>query len=134
VRWLGAVAAVALGVILAIPAFGYTDRSPRSGSGNEPYSPELIEFFAALPDDDERRISFSPLMIGFTSGDRLERPLDLIPVNEPCDPVRARARTGYVVVRPASLEILGGRALAPVCFRDEEPLLDGPNFKVFGPR
>jgi hypothetical protein len=85
--------ALVLGALLALPANGYMRRHARS----DVFAHGLSGWMAGRA-EDSRPVWSAPLVLATLTGDHLRRRLRPIPPGDGCPEVRARARTGYVVI------------------------------------
>ncbi len=79
-------------------------------------------------------ISFAPCEIASLAGPQFKHPLELIPADEPCSRLRARARHGWIVlVLNESIKGLTAPYDAPGCLIGQ-PFVDaGGDALIFGP-
>ena len=100
-------AALVLGALLAVPAAGYTKRHADAGV----FASGLVDWMSRQPDDSAPVYS-APGVVGPLAGDRLSRRLEPIPRGTGCAALRARARSGYVVLNVGAGSDANVRALA----------------------
>lgn len=127
---LAAAAAGAVALALAAPGFpGRYAESRNIGS-------ELVAWAQTRSDirDGSIPVAFAPAPVGVLAGDRLRHELELIPADERCERVLARARRGLVVIRRDPLDRFFHPFTAARCLRSQRPLYDdGREFRVYGP-
>jgi hypothetical protein len=90
---LVAAAAAMAGCALAVAAPGYLSRHAETGI----FDSGLVAYFDNRK-SDSRPVYFSGAINALVSGDRLQREVALLPVDESCFAVRRRRRTAWVVV------------------------------------
>jgi hypothetical protein len=101
------VAALGIGALLAVPASGYVARHAKS----RVFASGLSRWIAARG-DDARPVASAPIVVATLAGDRLRRRLRPIPERTTCAGIRARARTGYVVLYVGATPSARSTALA----------------------
>ena len=99
VRWAPVAGLLAFVVAGAVATDGYTARHADAGSPRVPFSP-VVDILADRSDfeDGSDRVSMAPGVSAMLAGDTLEHEVVLIPSDEPCSKVEARARDGWVVI------------------------------------
>jgi hypothetical protein len=131
-------AAAALAAIVAVGAGaaatdGYVERYVRA---NQPYPripyTDVVGLLAARPDfrDGSEPVYMAPGVSAMLAGDTFDHEVELIPREEPCARVEARARTGWVVI---------GDLVAPgvppytarQCFHGRRPVVELEGYRVF---
>ncbi len=124
-----AVVAAAAGALLVPAANGYVKRHARTGL----YDAEIVSWVSSLPgySDDRPTISIAPVMTGVLAGDRLQHRLELVPVRERCDRVRALPRQQWLVVHRNPLRIRG-RSNTQRCLAFVRPTHAGRTFRFYG--
>jgi hypothetical protein len=124
-------AAVVTVSLLALSAPGWLWRESFDGS----YEHALLRFMLTRPGfaTGHQPISFAPAVVASLAGWQLTHPIELIPAREPCYDVRARLRTGWVVLFPG--EYVAGITApfdAPACLAAEKPIYDAGGVVVYG--
>jgi hypothetical protein len=129
---VGRIAAAGLAVaFLALSAPGWLWRESYDGS----YEHALLGFMLTQPGFSTGRqpISFAPSVVASLAGWHLTHAIELIPAREPCAQVRARLRTGWVVLFPGEYEPRITTPFdAPSCLAAEHPIYDGGGVVVYG--
>lgn len=138
-------AALAIGIAALLAsslASGFVQRHGRTG---KVFDAGVASWFSSQPGfaTGSEPIAFAPSNVAPLAGDRLTHPLELIPVDEPCERVRGRLREGYVVlVRYGESSLLPTRppvrfptyGTAPACLRPLRPAYAAGGFRVYAPR
>jgi hypothetical protein len=131
-RPVGAAAVVLAIVFLALSAPGWLGRE----ASDKSYDAPVLAAMVRLPGWSFGRqpISFAPYTIASLAGPQFRHPLELIPANEPCARVRARARRGWIVlVLNESIKGLTAPYDTPGCLIGQ-PFVDaGGDALIFGP-
>jgi hypothetical protein len=131
-RPVGAAAVVLVIVFLALSAPGWLGRE----ASDKSYDAPVLAAMVRLPGWSSGRqpISFAPYTIASLAGPQFRHPLELIPANEPCARVRARARRGWIVlVLNESIKGLTAPYDTPGCLIGQ-PFVDaGGDALIFGP-
>ncbi len=127
-----AVAAAAVGAVLALPANGFLKRH---GDTRPVLTETITRWLAADPSYDagDGGVATSPAYIGPLAGDRLDHDLSAVAARDSCATIRARAEHSWVIVyggpvrgaTPAQV----GRCLAP-----QRPAFDNGAFAAYRPR
>jgi len=96
--WVAPLLAVLAGLGLATAAPGYVERHAVAFG-----YPGYMELYAALRaqpgyNDDSRPVAMGPYTFAPVGGDRLRHQVSLVPESEPCAAVRARARSGWLII------------------------------------
>jgi len=132
-----ALTAAFAGALLAAPAGGWVQRH---GAVARTQDAELVRWFAAAGHlDDKDPLAFTRVRYAPLAGDRVERPLDLVPEREPCATARRR---GWLVIGAAvNLPVRGHPGerfpeIAPVERRrfPSRPAYESASFRVYAPR
>jgi hypothetical protein len=123
------VAAVVLGALLAPAGSGYVNRHIRA---TDAFYGELWTWLDSRPESRHRPIAMAPELMGILVGDRLERPLELIPAREPCALVERRRRREWVILRqdPAFRSAVG--FTAGRCLVGEPPTHEIAGYRIYG--
>jgi hypothetical protein len=127
----GAVPAVVLaGLVLSLAASGFVERY-RSASVHEARRlasafPAMFDWFLARPEfrNGDQPIAFTVVTNAALAGDRLQHRIDLVSAREGCRRVRARVRSGWVVVNKSWPN--------KPCFARIRPRWSGGEFVVYG--
>jgi len=134
--WIAPLLAVIAGLGLAAAAPGYVERHARTfGYPGYPY---LYGALRQQPgyDEDSRPVAMGPYTFAPVGGDRLRHQVSLVPYSEPCAAVRARARSGWLIVvridDPANVYWPGSRRLQ-ACMKGTKPRAEIPGYYLFGP-
>ncbi len=124
--------AVIVTAFLVASTPGWLGRESADGS----YSDAVLAFMMRQPGFASGRqpISFAPTVLASLAGARFEHPIELIPADEVCPRIRARARSGWVVIFPGEYE----RGIttpfdAYTCLRGERPLFAQGGAVIYGP-
>jgi hypothetical protein len=129
---LGFAGAAAIAVaFLALAGRGWLFREAGDGS----YDNALLSFMLAQPGfaTGHQPVSFAPEVVASLAGERFSHPIELIPAREPCARVRARARTGWVVVFPKDYGAGITTAFdAAYCFAGERPIYNTGETVIYG--
>ena len=106
----------------------------RQGGIDRYASGGVVSWLAAQDafDDEEFPIASAPFMIAVLAGDRLQHDIELIPRDEPCAAVRARARRGLVVIGTAPFADKRAAFTAGACLRSARPLFADRSYRVYG--
>jgi hypothetical protein len=123
------VAVLAAGTVaLALAAPGYAIRH----AGTEEFDAALIRWLDDQPAwrDGERPVAVSPTVFALAAGDRLEHPLSLVDVDEPCSEIAARTRAGWVVLGEASAALFPPLA-AERCLARVRPGARTGSFRIY---
>jgi len=133
-----AVAAVAAGAALAIPASGYVDRHARI---QQVFDSRLIGVMAALVDLDrgDTTIAMTRQRTAMLAGDRLKGHVTLLPRDAPCGALEQRP---WLVVRPVPRSRVRGHPgeryppadAGDRCRLRRKPLWLLGDFRIYGPR
>ena len=96
--WIAPLLAVGGGLGLSAAAPGYVERHAATFG-----YPGYVDLHAALRaqpgyNNDSRPIGMGPYSYATVGGDRLRHPVSLVAPGEPCTAVRARARTGWLII------------------------------------
>lgn len=124
---------VVAGVALSVAASGFVARHPRAGF----FDAQVVAWLAAEPEftaAPATPVAMGPVVLGVLAGDRLERPVELLPAGAPCSAVDARLRAGHWVILkdPAFEELLTGLEY-PLdrCVAGRQPRFEGAGFRVY---
>jgi hypothetical protein len=133
-----ALATAAAAALLALPASGYVERHGTVGAALDA---GLVRWFSDRPrfDESEEPVSMVRLASALLAGDRLSRPVELVPRDESCGEIRAR---GWVVltetvrspVRDRRGELFPPPGPTERCRFREKPAFRQPPFAVYEPR
>jgi hypothetical protein len=127
-----AAVAVLAGLALGQQAGGYVQRL----TPNATFFPSasVVSWFNARPgfQDDTRPISMAGQLVSPLAGNRLSHKLSLIPADEPCPAIRARASRGWVVVADDRLLQTLVRVPGIACFGGVRPAYTTGSVRVFG--
>ena len=111
-------------VALSVAADGF---GRRHGGVGRLASSGVVTWMATR--DDDLPVAFAPQMLGVLAGDHLERDIEMIPADEPCE--RTRARRGWIVVGTLPLAEKRAPFNALGCLQDETPVYADPSFRVY---
>jgi hypothetical protein len=125
-RLAGWALVIAGGALLAWPASGYERRNADTGA----FGAGVSRFVEAQGGD--RDVWSAPLVVGTLTGDRLQRRLRPIPEDETCAGLRARARTGWIVLWAPGASSPDIRALAN-CMAPRPPDYSDHEFRAWRP-
>lgn len=135
----GAALAAVAGGLLAIGATGYVERSSRLAESTS-LGRGVVSWFVTRPNfaHGHRPIAFATRApIAALAGDTFNHVLSVVPPFESCDTVRARARTGWVVVTDPAYGY-GFLSVDPYstarCFARRAPGYDDGTFRVYSLR
>jgi hypothetical protein len=125
-----AVAAIGLFALAALGGRHYVERHALAFD----FDSAVVKWFTENPSwrAGTAPISFSPTTIAPLAGDRLRHPLSVIPADEPCPLVTARAANGWVVVRGVDRNLFGPLAAERCLIRVKPAFTDGIH-RVYGP-
>lgn len=133
-RALAAAGALVGGLALSLPAAGYVERNARIAAAP---SVEIPRFFTEPAAPPERAaVAFSPASDARVAGDRLRRPLRVVPRDAPCE----RYRRDWAVLTTSSsvLNTVSDLDLAPGalerCIYSDPPLVSSPSVAIYPPR
>ena len=130
-RWVPVAGLLAFVVAGAVAADGYTLRHARAGTPRVPFSP-VVGILAARSDfeNGSERVSMAPGVTAMLAGDELEHEVVLIPIDEPCDEIEARARDGWVVVADIMADSVPAYT-ARECFAGRAPVIETGGYRVY---
>jgi hypothetical protein len=130
-RWAPVAGLVAFVVVGAVATDGYAERHARAGSPRVPFSP-VVGLLADRSDfeDGSERVSMAPGVSAMLAGDELEHEVVLIPSDEPCSKIEARARDGWVVIADIVADSVPAYT-ARQCFAGRAPLIETGDYRVY---
>jgi hypothetical protein len=131
---VGAGAAAVLAVAgAALATDGYVERHSRANRGDArvPFA-EIAGVLAAREDfqDGSQPVAVAPVVSAMLAGDTLAHEVELIPRDEPCAQIEARATTGWVVIADVRNEVIPPYT-ALDCFRGRAPVLEADGYRVY---
>lgn len=129
--WVPVAGLSAFVVAGAVATDGYTLRHARAGTPRVPFSP-VVGLLADRSDfeDGSERVSMAPGVSAMLAGDTLEHEVVLIPIDEPCSKVEARARDGWVVIADIVADSVPAYT-ARECFPGRAPLIETGGYRVY---
>ena len=131
-RAAGASVAVAAALALTVIANGFVAR--HGGVYGHP-SADAVLWLAANPAyrDGDAPVAFAPVPLGPLAGDHLEHRLELIGADEPCERIRARMRSEWLVVGTRVEPSVLGSFTAAECTRSIRADFEDDDYRVFAP-
>ena len=133
IRALAAGAGVAAAIAGAVAADGYTERHGRANEHDRrvPFA-EVVRALAGEPEfrDGSEPVAMAPVVSALLAGDTLDHEVTLIPRDEPCEQVEARAGEGWVVIADIQNEVVPPFS-ARECFRGRQPVLVAGVYRVY---
>ncbi len=131
---VGALVAV-VGALLLVPA---AENWTRRHALTEFEDHELVRWIVEQPgfEDGDDPVAQTPIVNAALAGDRLRHPIPLVTEREGCAALRARARTGWVVVRTTPVpEWEATRRPVERCLREESrPVYESALYRVYRAR
>jgi hypothetical protein len=125
-RLAGWALVIAAGALLAWPASGYQRRN----ADTDAFGAGVSRFVDSRGGD--RPVWSAPLVVGTLTGDRLQRRLRPIPQDETCAGLRARARSGWIVLWAPGVSSPDVRALER-CMAPRPPDYSDHEFRAWRP-
>ncbi len=135
-RWAGAGVAVATlaaaAGALAMGASGYVERHVQANARTVYPYVGMVRWLAGQPryQAGDAPVAIAPIPNGSVVGDRLEHRIEVVPLRERCDAVRARLRDHWVLLN--FLDVVRDSTAAR-CLEDVEPSFEGSGFRVYRP-
>lgn len=125
-------ALVAVAAVGAAATDGYVERHARANAGLTTPFASVLGPVAGRPDfqDGSDRVSMAPGVSAMFAGDTLDHDVVLIPKDEPCDRVEARAQEGWVVIADLVADSVPAYT-ARTCFSGTEPLFESGPYRVY---
>ena len=129
-RWLfHRTTAVAMALVAALALTGVARNLVGRYAAESP-NRKLIDFLAARADDG-RPVFMAPLMLSVVAGDHLDRRVEMVPRNEPCMGLRARARRGWLTAEQLPGDPLFDVGYMYRCFAGTRPVYDDGKHRVY---
>jgi len=132
-RWAAPAAGAAAIAVAAIGTDGYVARHARTNPppAGIPFT-DVVGALAGRADfrDGSAPVAMAPGVSAMAAGDTFGHDVVLIPREEPCPEVEARAREGWVVIADVVADSVPPYT-ARECFRGEEPLLESGVYRVY---